>query len=149
MHRNGGLDAARRGAMTGPSRVNVTELIETPRLGGFRIRIVGLCALVALLDGLDVQIVGVTAPAMASALHISAPALGVALSATLLGLMLCAMTLGTYSDRIGRKPVLVMATAAFRRLTMATVLVQSWDQLVAVHLLEAVGLGGAMPSFAA
>ncbi len=81
--------------MTGPSRVNVTELIETPRLGGFRIRIVGLCALVALLDGPRCADRRRHRPAMASALHISAPALGVALSATLLGLMLGAMTLGT------------------------------------------------------
>lgn len=135
--------------MQGHSIVNVTDLTEDPCLGGFRIRIVALCALVALLDGLDVQIVGVTAPAMAATLNISAPALGVALSATLLGLMIGAMTLGTYSDRIGRKPILLMATATFGALTIATGLVQSWDQLIAARFLAGVGLGGAMPSFAA
>ena len=86
---------------------------------------------------------------MAATLNISAPALGVALSATLLGLMIGAVTLGTYSDRIGRKPILVMATAAFGALTIATGLVQSWDQLIAMRFLAGVGLGGAMPSFAA
>ena len=127
--------------------INVTDLIDNDRLGALQMRVIVLCAIVALLDGFDVQIVGVAAPAMALSLHISPAALGAALSATLLGLMLGAVTFGTCSDRFGRKRILVVATASFGIFTICTGLVTSLDQLLVVRFLAGTGLGGAMPSF--
>ena len=54
--------------MSASSSVNITELIDRCPPGRLRIRIVVLCGLVALLDGLDLPAIGLAAPAMAGPL---------------------------------------------------------------------------------
>jgi MFS transporter, AAHS family, 4-hydroxybenzoate transporter len=65
--------------------VNVMELIDSQRLSGAQITIVVLCGLIAVLDGLDLQAIGLAAPALAAALHIAPRALGSVFSAALAG----------------------------------------------------------------
>jgi len=67
---------------------NVSELIDTRPLGALQIRIVALCTLVALLDGLDLQSIGLAAPGIAADLHIPPPSLAAVFSAALAGLAL-------------------------------------------------------------
>jgi hypothetical protein len=57
--------------MSVSSSVNITELIDRYPLGPLQIRIIVLCALVALLDGFDLLVIGAAAPAMALPLHIA------------------------------------------------------------------------------
>jgi AAHS family 4-hydroxybenzoate transporter-like MFS transporter len=127
--------------------IDVGDLLDRQSLGWFRIRIIILCSVVALLDGFDVQVIGIAAPSMAATLSIPIKAVGAVFSATLLGLALGAMGLGILSDRFGRKHVLTFATATFGIFTIWTACATSFDQLLLVRFLAGVGLGGAMPSF--
>jgi AAHS family 4-hydroxybenzoate transporter-like MFS transporter len=131
---------------TGPA-FNVSELIDTHPFGAFQVRIVALCALVALLDGLDLQSIGLAAPGIAADLHIPPRALGVVFSAALAGLALGAFGLGLLADQVGRKAVLIGATACFGIFTIATALAPSFGVLLVFRFLAGLGLGGAMPSF--
>jgi len=133
--------------MSGSSSVNITELIDRRPLGRMQITIIVLCGLVALLEGFDVQAVGVAAPAMVGPLHIAPNQLGVVLSAALLGLMLGAFGLGPMADRFGRKWVLVGATATFGVLTLCTARAVTLEQILLFRFLAGVGMGGALPSF--
>jgi AAHS family 4-hydroxybenzoate transporter-like MFS transporter len=126
---------------------NVSELIDRHPLGAFQIRIVVLCTLVALLDGLDLQSIGLAAPGIMADLHVPPPALGTVFSAALAGLALGAFGFGPLADRIGRKTVLVGATACFGVFTICTALAPSFAILLAFRFFAGVGLGGAMPSF--
>src|SRR3954451_11857662 len=90
--------------------VNVDDVIDRHPLGGFQFGIIGLCALIALLDGFDLQSIGLAAPSIAAALHIPPPQLGTVFSAALAGLTVGAFGLGPVADRIGRKQVLIAAT---------------------------------------
>jgi MFS transporter, AAHS family, 4-hydroxybenzoate transporter len=126
---------------------NVSELIDTRPLGALQIRIVVLCTLVALLDGLDLQAIGLAAPGMAADLHIPQPWLSAVFSAALAGLSLGAFGFGVLADRVGRKAVLIGATAWFGVFTICTALAPSFDVLLVFRFLAGVGLGGAMPSF--
>jgi hypothetical protein len=56
--------------------VNVGELIENARLHPVRVAGVVLCAVVALFDGFDLQIIGLAAPSIAATMHFLAGALG-------------------------------------------------------------------------
>jgi MFS transporter, AAHS family, 4-hydroxybenzoate transporter len=127
--------------------IDVGDLLDLQSLGWFRIRIIVLCSVVALLDGFDVQVIGIAAPSMAATLNIPIKAIGAVFSATLLGLSLGAMGLGMLSDRFGRKHVLTFATIVFGVFTICTACVTSFDQLLVMRFLAGVGLGGAMPSF--
>jgi AAHS family 4-hydroxybenzoate transporter-like MFS transporter len=126
---------------------NVSELIDTQPLGAFQVRIVALCALVALLDSLDLQSIGLAAPAMIADLHIRPSSLGAVFSAALAGLALGAFSFGLLADRVGRKAVLVGATVCFGLFTICTALAPNLNVLLVYRFCAGLGLGGAMPSF--
>jgi AAHS family 4-hydroxybenzoate transporter-like MFS transporter len=127
--------------------VDVGRLIAAQGIGGGQWLVIGLCALVALLDGLDLQSIGLAAPAMTAELRIPPPTFALVFSAALAGLSLGAFTLGPVADRIGRKRVLVAATLCFGLFTLATAYAGSLGQLLVIRFLAGAGLGGAMPSF--
>jgi AAHS family 3-hydroxyphenylpropionic acid transporter len=113
------------------------------------LRVVLLCALVAILEGFDLQVIGVAAPAIAADLHIASAQTGFAFSASLVGLALGAIVGGRLADRLGRKPVLLGAVACFAVFTLATALADSFGVLVALRFLTGLGLGGSMPNIIA
>jgi AAHS family 4-hydroxybenzoate transporter-like MFS transporter len=131
---------------TGPT-VDVGALVDRSGIGRAQWGVIGLCALVALLDGLDLQSIGLAAPAMGAQLHIPPQSFGIVFSAALAGLALGAFILGPVADRVGRKGVLVAATLCFGVFTLATAYVGSLGELLIFRFLAGAGLGGAMPSF--
>ena len=127
--------------------VDVMELIDSQRVSGAQITIVVLCGLIAVLDGLDLQAIGLAAPAMAAALHIGPRALGSVFSAALAGLAVGAFGLGLAADRTGRKGVLIGSTLCFGVFTLCTAFASSMNALLIFRFCAGLGLGGAMPSF--
>ena len=127
--------------------LDVGSLIETRPIGRAQWTVISLCALVAMLDGLDLQSIGLAAPAMIGALHIAPHVFGFVFSAALAGLALGAFLLGPLADRVGRKRVLVAAAFCFGIFTLATAYVGDLSQLLIVRFMAGFGLGGAMPSF--
>jgi MFS transporter, AAHS family, 3-hydroxyphenylpropionic acid transporter len=111
--------------------------------------VITLCFLVAILEGYDLQAMGVAAPQLAPALGLSSEALGIAFSATTFGLALGAIFGGWVSDRIGRKPVLVTSVVAFGVFTLATAFVVDFQTLFMVRLAAGIGFGAAMPNLIA
>ena len=79
-------------SISGSSVVNVTDLIDSSPIRGFQIGVFVLCALVALLDGMDTQSIGVAAPFIAENLGIPVTSFGPIFSSALLGAMLGALT---------------------------------------------------------
>ena len=108
-----------------------------------------LCFAVALLEGLDLQSVGVAAPRMAREFGLSVSQMGLAFSAGTFGLLPGALFGGRLADRIGRKRVLILSAIIFAVLSIATALVSSFGALVLVRALTGVGLGGALPNLIA
>jgi AAHS family 3-hydroxyphenylpropionic acid transporter len=109
----------------------------------------GLCFALALLEGLDLQSVGVAAPRMAHEFGLSVGQMGLAFSAGTFGLLPGAMFGGRLADRIGRKRVLVMSACLFGLLSIMTALVSDFHTLVIVRVLTGIGLGGALPNLIA
>lgn len=109
----------------------------------------GLCFLVAVLEGLDLQSTGVAAPRMAREFGLSVSQMGFAFSAGMLGLLPGAMLGGRLADRIGRKRVLVLSMFIFGVFSIATAHVWSFPSLLVARVLTGIGLGGAMPNLIA
>jgi MFS transporter, AAHS family, 4-hydroxybenzoate transporter len=130
-----------------PARIDVAALIDRHPMSALQIRTVVLCGLTAWLDGFDLLAIGVAAPAMADSLRITPALLGTLFSAALLGLMLGAFGLGPLADRIGRRAMLIGATAMFGVFTLSTAYAASLQQVIVFRFLAGVGLGGAMPAF--
>jgi MFS transporter, AAHS family, 4-hydroxybenzoate transporter len=129
--------------------VDIGGLIDGSRFSPLQIRIVALCAFASILDGVDTQSIGIAAPELAKALSLSPSGLAPVFSAGLLGALAGALGLGTLADYIGRKQVLIISSVLFGLFSLLTVLVTSFEGLLALRFLAGLGLGGAAPCFTA
>ncbi|MFM0504583.1 3-(3-hydroxy-phenyl)propionate transporter MhpT [Paraburkholderia caffeinilytica] len=110
---------------------------------------VGLCLIVALLEGLDLQSTGVAAPRMAREFHLAVAQMGWAFSIGALGLLPGAAIGGRLADKLGRKCVLMLSVALFGIFSIATTQVWDLNSLLTARFLTGLGLGAAMPNLIA
>jgi MFS transporter, AAHS family, 4-hydroxybenzoate transporter len=129
------------------TQVNVRELADNSPVTGFHLQILAVCFCTAVVDGLDNQVIGFSAPAVATALHIPLSAFGAVFSAGTSGGLVGAASLGMLADKIGRQRALVACTLLFTAFTFATTLAKNYPELLVLRFIAGLGLGGAMPGF--
>ncbi|HDX8898660.1 TPA: 3-(3-hydroxy-phenyl)propionate transporter MhpT [Klebsiella michiganensis] len=110
---------------------------------------VGLCFMVALMEGLDLQAAGIAAVGMAQAFALDKMQMGWIFSAGILGLLPGALVGGMLADRYGRKRILLGSVLLFGLFSIATALAWNYPTLLLARLLTGVGLGAALPSLIA
>ncbi|MDB5477431.1 MAG: hypothetical protein JWP49_2942 [Phenylobacterium sp.] len=110
--------------------------------------VVFVCFLIASIEGYDIQSFGIAAPKLVRELGLDPAQQGWAASAATIGLVLGALIGGWLSDRLGRKPVLVAALAAFGLFSLATAASTSYEMLLLARFATGLGFGGAMPNLA-
>ena len=115
-------------------------------MSGCNSRTVVLCFLAALCEGIDLQAAGVAANGIIQDFHPGGGPLTYFFSAGTLGLIFGAAFGGRLADRIGRKRVLVVSTAAFGLFSLFTAWAWSMDSLIGFRLLAGLGLGGSLPN---
>ena len=108
-----------------------------------------LCFLTAAIEGIDLQSMGVAAPALAPQFGLTREQLGVAVAASPLGLFFGAFIGGRIADVWGRKVALLLATLVFGAFQLGTAWTTGFWSLVALRVLCGLGLGGAMPNLIA
>lgn len=123
--------------------------IEHRDLASNRIVTIVLCFCVAVLEGFDLQIIGVMAPAIKAAIQMTPQQMGWIFSASLVGLAFGAAYGGWLADRLGRKPVLIGSVVMLGVFTLAAALVRDVNSLLAMRFLAGLGIGGAMPNLIA
>ena len=104
-----------------------------------------LCFLLALMEGFDLQSMGVAAPMMREAFQLEPNQLGMAFSAATLGTLPGALLAGKLADMYGRKPILIVNTILFGLMSVLTAHAESFPLLLAARFLTGLGLGGALP----
>jgi AAHS family 3-hydroxyphenylpropionic acid transporter len=110
---------------------------------------VGLCFLVAVLEGFDIQAMGVAAPKLGAELNLAKDVLGEALSAANIGLVLGAILGGWLADQFGRKAVLIGAVLGFGVFTLLTMHARGFEMLFLARLGAGFGFGAALPNIMA
>lgn len=126
-----------------------TQLSEALNDGpwtGFQKRAAALAILAVILDGFDIQVLGVAIPALMKDWNLPREAF-----VPVLGLGLVAMSVGTaingwMGDRLGRKTTLVGSMIVFGGGTLLSVVARDMTVFLVSRLIASVGLGGAMPS---
>lgn len=126
--------------------VDVDAVLDGIRFRGLPL-IVMLCAVAILaLDGLDIQVIGLVAPALTKEFGIARPALAPVLAASIIGMALGALAVGPVGDRWGRRTALLISTLLFGGGTLLASTATSIDVLALWRLLTGIGLGGALPN---
>ncbi len=110
---------------------------------------VALCFLVAVIEGFDIQAIGVEAPRLAPEFGLSPGGLGWIFSISNIGLVIGASFGGWFADRVGRKPVFIAAVLIFGVFTLLTTVTSTFALLFAVRLLAGLGFGAALPNMMA
>ena len=116
------------------------------RTGRVTARVVGLCLLVIVLDGFDMLVIALTAPAIAADWGLPAHRLGPLFAAGILGMIGGSVLIAPLGDRLGRVRVLMLSCALFGLFAGLTTLASGYWSLLGLRLLTGLGLGGAVPN---
>src|SRR5262245_45395519 len=126
--------------------VEIAQVLDGNKISGFQIGVFVLCGLCLIMDGFDVQALGYLAPAIIRDWKLAPAQMGPVLSAALFGILVGSILFSTIADRIGRRPVLVIATLFFAVVTLLTARVTTLGELRLIRFVAGVGLGGIMPN---
>jgi AAHS family 3-hydroxyphenylpropionic acid transporter len=110
---------------------------------------IGLCFLVALMEGLDLQAPGIAAQGMMAAFEMDKLHMGWVFSAGVLGMLPGAFIGGRLADRYGRKRVLMASVALFGIFSLVTAIAWDYNSLIAARFLTGAGLGASLPNLIA
>lgn len=131
--------------MAQQATIDVSEIIERQKLGRFLIALVMISWIITFFDGLDTNLISFAAPYFGAQYHLSKLQIGNIFSMGLFGTMVGGFALGYLGDRIGRRPMVVTATALFGILTMCFALANSYRSLFSLRFIDGLPLGGMLP----
>lgn len=98
-----------------------------------------------LFDGYDINMMGFILPAIIGVFGLTKPQAGVLASCVFMGMLGGSILIGPIADRIGRKRSLLLAIALYSVFSFAAGLTHSYGSLVAMRILQGVGLGAEVP----
>ena len=110
---------------------------------------IALCFLVAVVEGFDIQAIGVAAPRLAPQFGLSPGQMGWIFAISNIGLVIGASVGGWLADRVGRRPVFVGSVLIFGTFTLLTTLTSTFAPLFAVRFCAGLGFGAALPNMMA
>lgn len=131
--------------MTTPT-VDIREWIDSRPMTRYQWGILFLCFCIVTLDGFDAAIMGFIAPAILQEWGISKTAFGPIMAAAMVGLAVGALVSGPWSDKIGRRKVLLASVLTFGVFSLLSGFAQTPVQLAILRFLTGLGLGAAMPN---
>lgn len=116
---------------------------------GGRARTAALCFAAMILEGFDIQAMGLAAGDLATGLGLSRDLLGQALAASNIGLVFGAVLGGWLADVLGRRRILAASVALFGAFTLLTTVANDFATLFAVRLGAGIGFGAALANIMA
>lgn len=125
--------------------IEVGALIDAAPLSRLQWRVFLLCSVALLLNGFDIQVMGLCVPLLAEEWHLPPAALTIAVSASLAGMAIGAATLSPLADRWGRRPLQLLTLALIGVSSLAALLTHSPAMLAGCRLFTGAGLGAAVP----
>jgi MFS transporter, AAHS family, 4-hydroxybenzoate transporter len=111
--------------------------------------IVALCFATNMVDGMDVNIMGYVRAALSKDWAIPDDTMSLVFSAGTLGMGIGALLIAPIADRLGRKPVILLALGLMSAGMLASGLVGSFGWLLASRLVVGVGIGTVLATMAA
>ncbi|WP_158703460.1 MFS transporter [Pseudonocardia dioxanivorans] len=124
--------------------VHPRDLILDSPMSGLQKRAVAITALLSGLDGFDLLSVTFVAPALARDFGADSAAIGLLLSAGLLGALVGSIALAPLADLLGRRPVTLISLIIMAAGMVASPLCTSIGALTLVRVATGIGIGAMM-----
>lgn len=125
---------------------DLDEALETLPFGRLRVLVLVLVTAIVVLDGFDIQLAALAAPAMLTEWGLDRAAFGPVLAASLAGMAVGTALGGSIGDRVGRRPALIGAVLFFASMTALSALANGPVTLGLLRLATGLGLGAAVPN---
>ncbi|GAB3385238.1 MFS transporter [Massilia agri] len=123
----------------------VEQGIRTAGVGRFQYRLFAIFGLVWMADAMQVLSIGFTAPSIAATFGIGVPQALQTGTWFFVGMLVGAFAFGRLADRIGRRPVLMMAVVLDACFGVASSFAPDFGWLLVLRFLTGVGVGGTLP----
>ncbi|WP_416427267.1 aromatic acid/H+ symport family MFS transporter [Pseudomonas sp. App30] len=126
--------------------VDVKAWIDSRAISPYQWLVLALCSLIILFDGYDAAVMGFIAPALVQDWGLAPAQMGLILGAAMFGVALGALVAGPYSDRLGRKRVLLMSIFCFALFSVMCTFARNPYEMALLRFLTGLGLGAVMPN---
>ncbi|MFC2949525.1 MFS transporter [Virgibacillus sediminis] len=126
--------------------VNTSQVIADSKFNKFHLLVFLWCAFLIAFDGFDIAMYGVGLPLMMEDYGLTTVEAGTIGSYALIGMMIGAFLLGSLSDLLGRKNVLVICILLFSVFTLLAGLAPNALIFTIMRFIAALGMGGLMPA---
>jgi AAHS family 4-hydroxybenzoate transporter-like MFS transporter len=130
-------------AVTGT--VDISEVIDSQRWGGFLGRFIALMFLMGLFDGYDLSCMAFASPSLIREWHVDKGVFGAVFAAATFGGIVGGIVFGYISDYWGRKYSAITAMIIFGILSLTTVYVTNIQELLVLRFLAGFGIGALLP----
>lgn len=128
--------------------MNSTDMLrqfDDAKLGKFHLTFMLLAGACWLLAAYGVTIIGFLLPSLRAEWQVSAGALGLAASLSMVGMLIGSIVIGTLSDHFGRRATLTWTLVYLGVIFIISAQAPSYPALLALRLLTGIGLGAVMP----
>jgi len=132
--------------MINPRPLDVKVWIDARPISRYQWLVLGLCSLIILFDGYDAAVMGFIAPSLVQDWGIAPSQMGFILGAAMFGVALGALIAGPYSDRLGRKRVLLVSIFCFGLFSLLSSFAHNPYEMAVLRFLTGLGLGAVMPN---
>ena len=130
--------------MSSPT-ATIEQGIQAAGVGRFQYRLFVIFGLVWLADAMQVLSIGFSAPSIAATFGITVPQALSTGTLFFVGMLIGAFFFGRLADRIGRRPVLMMAVILDAICGVASAFAPDLQWLLILRFLTGVGVGGTLP----
>lgn len=127
----------------------MTNAARAAAAEGAQWKVLILCFLVSVIEGIEIVAFGVAAPDIHATLGVGHADLGLLGSAGVIGLIFGAFFGGRIADQVGRKRLLILCVLGFTLFTLLAALSQGFDALLIARLGTGISIGMSMPNIIA
>jgi MFS family permease len=124
------------------------ELIDGQALSKLQYATFFVCFVMNILDGMDVMVISYCASAIAKSWQVSPEELGIVFSSGLAGMMIGAMFLAPFADKIGRKRMILISALLMGASMLMTAWSHNVSELILLRFLSGIGIGSMLASTA-
>jgi AAHS family benzoate transporter-like MFS transporter len=131
--------------------MTVTSPRTADRGSGLRRRFLFIATVVAIADGFDASLVGISLPVILARgeFGVTPESAGTVASAQLFGMLVGAVLAGFLADRIGKKKVVLATLTLFAVFTLGVAVAPGYSVFLVFRFLAGIGIGGVVPTLIA